>query len=133
MIKFLPSFKKDKKNVGEVESIKERYGVMDEIPEQELEEESLETEEKPKEEGKSSKLDLLLRMEKIEAKLGTIDDFKDDVDERLMRLAEEVGELRSSLLEIDKNFSSQEDFDNFLRSAISIIPVIILKVPVGSI
>ena len=123
MIKFLPSFKKDKKNVGEVESIKERYGVMDEIPEQELEEESLETEEKPKEEGKSSKLDLLLRMEKIEAKLGTIDDFKDDVDERLMRLAEEVGELRSSLLEIDKNFSSlQADTERVLEATHEIHP-----------
>ncbi|MEM5776849.1 MAG: hypothetical protein QXJ06_00175 [Candidatus Aenigmatarchaeota archaeon] len=95
-----------KKNNNKKEELKAKYGVIKEIPKQPVEEE-IKTEIK-KQQPEVNNLDLLLRVEKIEGKLSVFEDVKDDINERIARLSEEIGELRSSFLELDKNFSSLE-------------------------
>jgi len=101
--------KKTNVNTDKINLLKQKYGVMKEIPEQKID--SKVVSEEMKEERKVQQiniLDLLLRLEKMEGKFSFVEDFKDDVNERLAHLSEEIGELRSSFLEMDKNFSSLE-------------------------
>ncbi|MBU5689416.1 MAG: hypothetical protein KQA41_04300 [Candidatus Aenigmarchaeota archaeon] len=94
--------KKDDKK----EELKAKYGVTKEIPKQAVEDDV--KIEARKQQAEVNSLDLLLRVEKIEGKLSVFEDIKDDINERISRLSEEIGELRSSFLELDKNFSSLE-------------------------
>lgn len=102
-----PKFKKGKKD----DSLDSKYGVMKDIPEQEIAEtEEIEvTEKKKKKNGDDSgNLELLLKIEKIEGKLSFMDEFKREMGERLSHISEEIGELRSSFLELDKKFTTLE-------------------------
>ena len=112
--------KRDKK-----EELKEKYGVMKEIPKQPVEEEV-----KVKEQAvtEAADLDLMLRIEKLEGKLSVFEDVKDDINERISRLTEEIGELRSSFLELDKNFTSLESkIEKTLESVKELEPEKIFK------
>jgi DNA repair exonuclease SbcCD ATPase subunit len=88
----------------------EKYGVMKDIPERPVE--AVEVETKPKEtfeEVEDIKLpEIILRIERIDGRLDLLDDFKKDMDERITQLAEEIGELRSMILERDKVFAKIE-------------------------
>jgi prefoldin subunit 5 len=96
--------KKDDKK----EELKAKYGVIKEIPNQPVEEASrVQLATKPNY-PEGSNLDLLLRLEKLEGKFSAFEEIKDDFNERISRLSEEIGELRSSFLELDKNFTSLE-------------------------
>ncbi|MGC8812318.1 MAG: hypothetical protein ACP5O8_01885 [Candidatus Aenigmatarchaeota archaeon] len=98
-----------------LKKLKEKYGVIEEIPERELEEPRARL--SRAEIGEVSLLDLLLRMEKIEGKLEVLGDFKRDVDERVSTFSESIGELRSALLEKEKILSKMEkDVQTVLES-----------------
>lgn len=61
-------------------------------------------EEKPKS-GVSSLDELVLKVEKMQGKIESLEEIRHAVDERFQRFSEEIGELRSSLLEKDKTFN----------------------------
>jgi chromosome segregation ATPase len=88
----------------EVEKLKERYGVTKGIPKRKIEEEVVETREKPEETEEVKISDLILRLEKVDGKLEVLDRSKADVEERLTHLAEEIGELRTMILEKERSF-----------------------------
>jgi chromosome segregation ATPase len=90
------------------EELKEKYGVMETIPEQEIEEEKVELERETPEPKEETIPDLVLKIERISGKLDAIEDFKRDTDERIALLSEEVGELRSVLLEKEKQMGKIE-------------------------
>ncbi len=106
-----------KKSKEELEKEEERekglikkYGVMKEIPKQEIEEEKTEKEigtEESKEEVESL-TDLVLKTEKLEGKLDIISGYKEELNERLTQLSEEIGEIRSMAMESDRSFSKLE-------------------------
>jgi chromosome segregation ATPase len=54
------------------------------------------------------KEDLVVAVEKIQAKLETMEDLRQSTEEKISRLSEEIGELRSSILEKDKMFNQVE-------------------------
>ena len=91
----------EQKEKTEDEELKEKYGVMKEIPERITEEEPEPFRHVvyPKEEGEAGLHDLILRIEKIDGKLDIIDRFRNDINERITQLAEEIGELRSMIME----------------------------------
>ena len=104
-----------KKDVGKKEKgseksteevLKEKYGVLKEIPERKLEVEGLPFQHvmRPKEVGEPKLPDLLLRIEKMDGKLDFINSFRDNVNERITQLAEEIGELRTMVMERDRSF-----------------------------
>jgi methyl-accepting chemotaxis protein len=119
----------EKENTEENEKLKklkERYGVIEEIPERELEET------RPKfyrgEIREASLPELLLRIEKIEGKLVVLGDFKRGMDERLSTFSESIGELRSALLEKEKVLSKMEkDVQTVLDTVSGIEPEKIRK------
>ncbi len=107
----------EEKTKGEVENkkkqikkLKKKYGVTKDIPKQkveEYEEDDEIKEEKPK--GLEVSMEnLLLKTEKLDTKLDIIDRFRGDTNERIIVLAEEIGELRSMIMETDRSFSQIE-------------------------
>jgi len=68
----------------------------------------------PKEEGimergrVKTEDELIVSVEKIQAKLETMEDLRQTTEEKISRLSEEIGELRSSILEKDKTFNQVE-------------------------
>ncbi|MBU5689539.1 MAG: hypothetical protein QXM68_01590 [Candidatus Aenigmatarchaeota archaeon] len=96
--------KKDDKK----EALKAKFGVTKDIPKQQVQEEVVKQEKQNVQEGDTNPLSLLLRIEKLEGKFSAFEDVKDDINERIARISEEIGELRSSFLELDKNFTSLE-------------------------
>jgi uncharacterized phage infection (PIP) family protein YhgE len=52
--------------------------------------------------------DVVVAVEKIQAKLETIEDLRQTTEEKISSLSEEIGELRSSILEKDKTFNQVE-------------------------
>ncbi len=90
------------------EALKVKYGVIKEIPKQPIEESVVEEKIQKQTVVNKDTLDLILRLEKLEGKFSAFEDVKDDINERIARLSEEIGELRSSFLELDKNFNSLE-------------------------
>jgi hypothetical protein len=90
----------------EEEKLKEKYGVTKDIPERLVKEEG-ETFKHiiyPKEEGEVGLYDLILRIEKMDGKLDIIDRFRNDMNERVTQLAEEIGELRTMILDRERSF-----------------------------
>ncbi|MCS7106413.1 MAG: hypothetical protein NZ942_03790, partial [Candidatus Aenigmarchaeota archaeon] len=82
--------------------MKEKYGVIEEIPERELEEEVKRKKGSKVEVEEITLPELLLRVEKIEGKIEVLTDFKKSIDERVEVISEGIGELRSTLLEKEK-------------------------------
>jgi len=52
--------------------------------------------------------DIIIAVEKIQAKLETMEDLRQTTEEKISRLSEEIGELRSSIMEKDKTFNQVE-------------------------
>jgi DNA repair exonuclease SbcCD ATPase subunit len=94
----------------EAEELKEKYGVMATIPSKVIEEEEIEKEEKKKKEEKKEETipELLLRIEKVDSKLELMNNFRVTTEERMTDMSEKIGELRSSLLSLEKRFTSIE-------------------------
>jgi myosin heavy subunit len=104
-----------------LKKLKEKYGVIEEIPERELEE--------PRAKFSRGEIrevslpELLLRIEKIEGKLEVLGDFKRGIDERVGTFSESIGELRSALLEKEKILSKMEkDVQTVLESVSELEP-----------
>jgi len=98
--------KDSKSEKSKEEELKEKYGVIKDIPERKVEAEGIPFQHvvHPKEEGETKLPDLLLRIEKMDGKLDVIDRFRDDVNERITHLAEEIGELRTMVMERDRSY-----------------------------
>jgi len=124
---------KEEPRLGEKISKKElieRYGVTKEIPERKLEEEiPIPKETKyPKGEGEVKLSDLILRMEKMDGKLDIIDRFRNDMDERTRQLSEEIGELRSMIMERERSFDIiKTDFEKVKDTVSGLEPMKLTK------
>lgn len=113
----------------EVAELKEKYGVMATIPSKMIEEEIEKEEKKKKEEKKEESIpELLLRVEKIDSKLELMNNFRITTEERTTDMSEKIGELRSSLLSLEKRFTSIETgTESVLEMVKEISPVSIKK------
>ncbi|MEM5883100.1 MAG: hypothetical protein QXQ77_02570 [Candidatus Aenigmatarchaeota archaeon] len=94
-------------NSEKLKKLKEKYGVIEEIPEREIEEVKHKKGSKV-EVGEITLPELLLRVEKIEGKIEILTDFKKSIDERVEMISEGLGELRSTLLEKEKLLTKME-------------------------
>ena len=100
----IPKEDTDKKSV---EELKSKYGVIKEIPKRNVEnvpkpfEGVIET---SKEQEEIKLHDLILRLEKIDGKIEIVDRFRNDMNERVTQLAEEIGELRTVSMERERSF-----------------------------
>jgi DNA repair exonuclease SbcCD ATPase subunit len=103
------------KQKQEAKELTEKYGVTKEIPKRDIQQEYVETPKKTKEEL-DEEIDipqLLLRLEKIDGKLELFDNSKNETNERITQLAEEIGELRSMIMERERSFTKMEtEFEN---------------------
>ncbi len=114
------------KKKEEEKELKEKYGVTKEIPKREIEEEYVETPRKMKEEfgGEADISELLLRLEKIDGKLEIFDSSRNESSERITQLAEEIGELRSMIMERERSFTKIEtDFENVKETVSGLEPM----------
>jgi chromosome segregation ATPase len=67
--------------------------------------------------------DLVLRLEKINGKLEIIDRSRNDVNERMTQFAEEIGELRTMMMERERTFDKvKSQFDSVKESVTDIRP-----------
>lgn len=109
------------KKAKESEELKKKYGVIKEIPKREIEEEFVETSKKTKEdfEGEADIPELLLRIEKVDGKLEVLDNSKNEVSERVTQLAEEIGELRSMIMERERSFTKIETGFETVKETVS--------------
>jgi DNA repair exonuclease SbcCD ATPase subunit len=112
------------KKKEEEKELKEKYGVTKEIPKREIEEEYIETTKKTKELSEETDIsELLLRLEKIDGKLEIFDNSKNEVSERTTQLAEEIGELRSMIMERERSFTKIEsDFETVKETVSGLEP-----------
>ncbi|MCX6821326.1 MAG: hypothetical protein NTW30_00960, partial [Candidatus Aenigmarchaeota archaeon] len=112
------------KKKEEEKELKEKYGVTKEIPKREIEEEYIETTKKTKELSEETDIsELLLRLEKIDGKLEIFDNSKNEVSERTTQLAEEIGELRSMIMERERSFTKIEsDFEKVKETVSGLEP-----------
>ncbi|HKZ45304.1 MAG TPA: hypothetical protein VJ343_01220, partial [archaeon] len=113
---------KDKKEQEKKrKEMKEKYGVMEEIPMREIRAEE-EVVSKPsgfREEKEVNMSELLLRIEKTDGKMEILENFKKDIDERIGYLSENIGELRNMILEKEKNLSEVEKSVGIVLESIS--------------
>lgn len=124
---------KEEKKLGEkisAKELKEKYGVTKEIPEREVKEiPTLKETKYPKEEGEVKLSDLLLRIEKMDGKLDIIDRFRNDMDERASHLAEQIGELRSMIMERERSFDRiKTDFEKVKDTVSGLEPMKLRKI-----
>ncbi len=109
---YIPEENGDKKHI---EELKAKYGVIKEIPKREVEEVPKQFEnvlETSKEEEEIKLHNLILKLEKIDGKIDIIDRFRNDMNERVTQLAEEIGELRSLSMERERSFDTiKTDFE----------------------
>jgi len=107
----------EKKKDGK-EEMKKKYGVMKEIPERSVGDETqleIRAPAEPRETEEISGAKLILRLERIDGKLEMFEEYKRGIDERLTHLAEGIGEIRSALLERERSFSKTEtEFEKIL-------------------
>jgi len=92
-----------KKQVSEEELV-ERYGVTKGIPKRKAAEEIPEETGTEEFEGEVKMSDLVLRLEKLNGKMDLLDRSRNDMNERLTHLAEEIGELRTMMMERERTF-----------------------------
>jgi hypothetical protein len=117
------------KRKKEAEELKKKYGVTKEIPRREIKEEYIEEPKVEKEEleAETSISNLLLRLEKIDGKLEIFDRSRDDVTERTTQLAEEIGELRSMILERERSFDEVKSEFEKVKDTVSGLEPLRLK------
>ncbi len=102
--------KKEKERKKKEEELKEKYGVMKEIPKQKIKD-GKKTEEVKSKESKdeiASLTDLVLKTEKLDGKLDVVSGYKDDLNDRIAQISEEIGELRSMIMDTDRSFGKIE-------------------------
>jgi DNA repair exonuclease SbcCD ATPase subunit len=91
-------------NSEKTKKLVERYGVTKEIPKRKIEEAvkngKKETTQSYDEEIKLP--DIILRLEKVDGKIDIMDRSRNDFAERTTQLAEEIGELRSMIMERER-------------------------------
>ena len=117
----------EKKKIEE-EKLKQKYGVMEKIPQRKVEEEYTQTIEVEEKKPEMSLPDLILRLEKIDGKIEVLTKFRDEMSERVTQLAEEIGELRSMLLERERSFDQvKTEFEKIKDSVNEIEPMKIIK------
>jgi len=92
-----------KEQISEKELIK-KYGVTETIPKRKIAEEISEGIEAEETEGEMKMSDIVLRLEKLNGKMDILDRSRNDVNERLTHLAEEIGELRTMMMERERTF-----------------------------
>jgi len=94
-----------KEEVSEKELVK-RYGVEESIPKRKVTEEYVEETqlEEAIPEGEMKMSDIVLRLEKLDGKMEMMDRSKYETNERLTHLAEEIGELRTMMMERERSF-----------------------------
>jgi chromosome segregation ATPase len=64
-----------------------------------------------------------LKIERLDAKVATLDDYRKVIDEKISRIAEEIGELRSTFLALDKRFSPLEaNAERALKAVSEVMP-----------
>lgn len=111
------------------EELIKKYGVTKEIPKRQIPEQFIEetpTEEVSEEETKMS--DLVLKLEKIDGKLEILDGSRNDVNDRLTQVAEEIGELRTMMMERERTFDKvKSQFDLVKESVTDIRPERLIK------
>jgi len=112
--------KKKKEEEEEVELISdEDYDAEAELQKQLEKEKEYEAKLAEKEEAKAAKGEeavtvesLMLKTEKLDGKIAALDEAKARVDDRMMRMSEQIGELRTMLLDRERKFGVLEaDFE----------------------
>jgi chromosome segregation ATPase len=103
----IPEEKEQDADAKHEENLKKKFGIIKEIPRREIQEEksqNLERVDFSKEEGEVKMHDIILKVEKLDGKLDIIDRLRNDMNERVTQLAEEIGELRTMMMERDRAF-----------------------------
>jgi len=120
--------KEEKEKKKKKEELKKKYGVTKEIPKRKVEKERIKTK-KIEEKGEEVKLhDLVLRLEKISGKMEILDRSRNDTNERMTHLAEEIGELRTMIMERERSFDKIEtDFEKVKDTVSDLEPMKIKK------
>jgi DNA repair exonuclease SbcCD ATPase subunit len=99
----------------------EKYGVTKDIPRRKIEETvkngTKETTQSYDEEIKLS--DIILRLEKLDGKIDILDRFRSDFTERTTQLAEEIGELRSMIMERERALDKVTAEFEMVKDAVS--------------
>lgn len=114
----------------EEEEMKKKYGVTKGIPKRNVEEAMIEKPEKMVEESETETRipALLLRLEKIDGKLEIFDKSREDMTGRITQLAEEIGELRSSIMEKERYLDEiKSDFEKVKDTVSGLEPMRIKK------
>jgi DNA repair exonuclease SbcCD ATPase subunit len=91
-------------NSEKTKKLVERYGVTKDIPKRKIEE-TVKNGEKEKIQSYDEEIklsDIILRLEKVDGKIDIMDRFRNDFTERTTQLAEEIGELRSMVMERER-------------------------------
>lgn len=84
----------------------EKYGVTEGIPKRKIAEEYVEENIEEPIEGEMKISDVILRLEKLDGKIEMLDKSRDEANERLTQLAEEIGELRTMIMERERSFDT---------------------------
>ena len=127
--KLIRELSEEEKEKLKEEKLEKKYGVMKEIPKRKIEEvnpEEITGEEVSKPE--MSLPNLILRIEKIDGKLEILTKFRDEMSERATQLAEEIGELRSMILERERSLDKMKsEFEKVQESVSELEPIKIRK------
>jgi len=102
------------------EELIKKYGVTKEIPKRQIAEEYVE--ETPAEitsEEETKMSDLVLRLEKLDGKLEILDSSRNDVNERLTQVAEEIGELRTMMMERERTFDKVKSQFEIVKESVT--------------
>lgn len=128
--KLIRELSEEEKERLKKEKLEKKYGVMKEIPKRKIEEEEYPEEVTGEKISKpeTSLPDLILRIEKIDGKLEILTKFRDEMSERATQLAEEIGELRSMILERERSFDKMKsEFEKVQESVSELEPIKIRK------
>ncbi len=85
------------------EDLIKRYGVKKGIPKRRTAKEIYEKTKVEEVEEEAKMSDLVLRLEKLNGKMDVLDRSRNDMNERLTHLAEEIGELRTMMMERERS------------------------------
>ena len=101
------------------EDLVKRYGVEEGIPKRRTTEEITEGAEIEETEGEVKMSDLVLRLEKLAGKMDILDRSRNDMNDRLTHLAEEIGELRTMMMERERTFDKVKSQFELVRETVT--------------
>ena len=101
------------------EDLVKRYGVEEGIPKRRTTEEITEGAEIEETEGEVKMSDLVLRLEKLAGKIEILDRSRNDMNDRLTHLAEEIGELRTMMMERERTFDKVKSQFELVRETVT--------------